>query len=95
MTLVISRRTSHLWSPHSPDSTPPDFFLWGCLKSKVYQGDLQNLTELKRVTKKNVRGISRETCGEVLCETGKLAEQCHPRKGGLFEHMLRRWSSEA
>ncbi|KAM8701433.1 hypothetical protein ACLKA7_005505 [Drosophila subpalustris] len=22
--------------PHSPDLTPPDFFLWGYLKSKVY-----------------------------------------------------------
>lgn len=24
------------WPPHSPDLTPPDFFLWGYLKLKVY-----------------------------------------------------------
>ena len=24
------------WPPRSPDLTPPDFFLWGFLKSKVY-----------------------------------------------------------
>ena len=85
---VISRKTSHPWPPHSPDLTPLDFFLWGYLKSKVYQGDPQNLTELKRAIKKEVRGISRETCAKVLREVGKRAQLCHSRKGGLFEHAL-------
>ncbi|GBL95107.1 hypothetical protein AVEN_188840-1 [Araneus ventricosus] len=24
------------WPPRSPDLTPRDFFLWGCVKDKVY-----------------------------------------------------------
>ena len=26
-----------LWPPRSPDLTPPDYFLWGYLKGRVYQ----------------------------------------------------------
>jgi hypothetical protein len=28
--------TDPLWPPRSPDLTPPDFFLWGYLKGKVF-----------------------------------------------------------
>ena len=30
---LISRRCDPQWSPHSPDLNPPDFHLWGYLKS--------------------------------------------------------------
>lgn len=33
---LISFRTDCVWSPHSPDLSPLDFFLWGYLKDKVY-----------------------------------------------------------
>ena len=36
------------------------------LKSKIYQGDSQDLSELKRDIKGEVRGISRETNCKVL-----------------------------
>lgn len=26
------------WSAQSPDLNPLDFFLWGCMKSRVYEG---------------------------------------------------------
>ncbi|CAK1592334.1 unnamed protein product [Parnassius mnemosyne] len=34
---VISRRGDIPWPPRSPDLTPMDFFLWGYLKTKVYE----------------------------------------------------------
>ena len=58
------------------------------MKSKVYQCDPPNLTELKRAIKTEVRDINRETCGKVLREAGERAELYHARKGGLFEHLL-------
>ena len=39
------------WPPRSPDLTPCDFFLWGYLKSRVYQTPPQNLEDLRnRIT---------------------------------------------
>ena len=62
------------------------------MKPKVYQGDPQDLTKLKRDIKREVRGIGREKCRKVLRKTRKRAELRHSRKGGLFEHVLKRWS---
>lgn len=36
------------WSSLSPDVTPPDFRLWGYLKSKVYTNKPQAIEELKK-----------------------------------------------
>ena len=30
---LISRRCDVEWAPHSPDLKPPDFYLWGFLKT--------------------------------------------------------------
>ena len=35
------------WPPRSPDLTPCDFFLWGFIKSKVYERPLQDIADLK------------------------------------------------
>ena len=44
---VISKNGDLRWPPRSPDLTPPDFFLWGYLKEKVYINKPQTLQELK------------------------------------------------
>ncbi|KFM71512.1 hypothetical protein X975_09484, partial [Stegodyphus mimosarum] len=41
----------------SPDLTPCDFWLWGYLKSKVYQGVDQDLATLKDNISRTVREI--------------------------------------
>ena len=58
------------------------------MKSKVYQGDPQNLAELNRAIRMEVRGLSREKCGKVLREPGRRGELCYSRKDGHFEHVL-------
>jgi hypothetical protein len=35
------------WPPHSPDITPFDSFLWGCVKDTVYKTPVTSLDELK------------------------------------------------
>ena len=45
---IIALHHPYEWPPRSPDLTPCDFFLWGYLKSKVYQtapSDIQDLTQ--------------------------------------------------
>jgi hypothetical protein len=36
-----------VWPPCSPDLTPLDFFLWGCVKDQVYSWRVTTLNELK------------------------------------------------
>ncbi|KFM73374.1 hypothetical protein X975_20478, partial [Stegodyphus mimosarum] len=54
---VISRYFPTAWPPRSPDLTPCDFWLWGYLKSKVYQGVVQSLAMLKDNMSRTVREI--------------------------------------
>jgi hypothetical protein len=35
------------WPPRSPDLTPPDYFLWGYFKDKVYAKESSTLEGLK------------------------------------------------
>jgi hypothetical protein len=34
------------WSPHSPDLTPLDFFLWGYVKDRVFMTPVNDLPDL-------------------------------------------------
>ncbi|GBP23624.1 hypothetical protein EVAR_80241_1 [Eumeta japonica] len=44
---LISRRGDIPWPPRSPDLSPMDFFLWGYLKTKVYETNPPSFDELK------------------------------------------------
>ena len=46
--------------PLSPDSTPCDFFLWGCLKAKVYEQRPQTVESLKEAIRQEVAAITPE-----------------------------------
>ena len=48
---VISLKTDNPWPPHSPDLSPPHFFLWGYLKECIAlgRGLLKNLNKTSRV----------------------------------------------
>ena len=52
---IISRRSAIPWPAHSPDLTPLDFFLWGELKSRVYESEPESLDDLKSKIKMAVR----------------------------------------
>ena len=45
------------WPPRSSDLTPPDFFLWGYLKSKVYVNKPRTVEELKDNIRKEIAAI--------------------------------------
>ena len=62
----IGRGGAIRWGPHSPDLTPLDFFLWGHVKSNIYQTPVKNLTELKRRINNEIKSISKETLSDIL-----------------------------
>ena len=85
---VISRKTAHPWPPHSPDLTPLDFFLWGYLKSRVYQSSPKTLTDLKAAIGCEIRRIPVATCVRVVAEMKYRADLCLERNGRHLEHVL-------
>lgn len=53
----ISRNGPMRWPPRSPDLTPPDFFLWGYCKAKVYETNPRNTADLKAEITRVIRSI--------------------------------------
>jgi hypothetical protein len=77
-----------LWPPRSPDLTPPDFFLWGCLKDRVYRNNPRNLEELKHNTEANVNSVNEQTLRNVAWNIVKRVDACLYEGGGHFQHLL-------
>ena len=85
---VVSRKTEHPWPAHSPDLTPLDFYLWGYLKSRVYQGSPKTLQDLKTAIGREIRRIPHETRVRVMAEVKHRADLCQSRNGRHLEHVL-------
>lgn len=81
---VISRG---LWPARSPDLSPPDYFLWGFLKDRVYSNAPRTLNELRE----NI--IDTVTCipAELLCDgvnsIFRRAHMCIQAGGQHFQHL--------
>lgn len=54
---VVSLKTEFEWAPYSPDLSPPDFFLWGYLKDKLYSNKPRTISELKENIREEIRAI--------------------------------------
>jgi hypothetical protein len=54
---LITLRGDVGWPAHSPDLAPCDFFLWGCLKSKVNTHRPENLQALKDAIRREIAAI--------------------------------------
>ena len=84
---LISRQCA-MWAPHSPDLNPPDFFLWGHLKGKVYEISPQTLQELKTSIVRQTRRITREQIRNVIDHFVRRVKICLQRGGAHLEHVL-------
>ncbi|XP_045504404.1 uncharacterized protein LOC123701036 [Colias croceus] len=78
---VISRRGDIEWPPRSPDLTPPDFFLWGYLKSNVYENSPQTLNDLKTNIREKIASIDRPLLQKVFRNFHQRLEECQHRNG--------------
>lgn len=64
----IGRRGTIEWPHWSPDLTPPDFWLWGYLKKKVYSEKPRTIDDLKRIISEKMAEIPADMI-ECVCES--------------------------
>ena len=85
---IVSKHFPFEWAPHSPDLSPPDFFLWGYLKDRVYQERPRTLEQLKEKIRTEVNGITRATLQKVMSNFKLRLELCKEKVGGHLEHLM-------
>ena len=87
---LISHRCDPEWSLHSPDLNPPDFYLWGYLKDRVFGNNPQTIPDLKAAITAAIKAILREECGRVIENFACRIQVCLQRRGAHLEHIFER-----
>jgi hypothetical protein len=73
---VISRRGNIEWPARSADLNACDFFLWGYLKSKVYEKKPRTTVDLKKNIRDELAAISSTMLQQVMHNFQKLLREC-------------------
>lgn len=76
------------WPPYSPDLNPLDFYLWGCLKDKVYRVAPKTIAELKEAIGREMEAIGVETLEKVIEEFEKRLLHVVASSGDHFENLI-------
>lgn len=75
------------WPARSPDLSPQDFFLWGYLKSKVYEDKPASLEELRDRIREACATVTSDMILRVVDEWGSRVGHCFAARGQHFEHV--------
>jgi hypothetical protein len=78
---VISRRGNIEWPARSPNLNACDFFLWGYLKSKVYEKKPRTKVDLKQNIRDEVAAISPTMLQRVMQNFQKHLRECVDNNG--------------
>ena len=82
---IISRT---IWPRRSPDLSPPDFFLWGAMKSSVYLINPHTIGDLKMAVTEYIWNVDHAVLNMVFENTVWHVNKCLETGGGHFEHYL-------
>lgn len=74
-----------MWPPRSPDLNPCDYYLWGYLKSVVYNPLPETIEDLKVNIENEIRNIPRETLKSIFWNLRKRCILVKEAQGGHFE----------
>ena len=85
---LVSRRTQIGldWPARSPDLNPLDFFLWGYLKSLVYNPRPATLDELERNITQAIAGLDPAMINRAILDIRARCHACIAAQGGHFEN---------
>ena len=72
----IGRRGPIEWPARSPDLTPPDSFLWGILKNRVYASKPRTIAELKEKIRAAIAEVPLELCQKVCHSVPERLRKC-------------------
>lgn len=84
----IGRRGPYEWPPHSPNLAPPDFFLWGHLKTVVFSTQPVSLEDLRARIVQACQEITPQILLNVRQEFQNRLAYCQEENGAQFEHLL-------
>ena len=76
-----------IWPARSPDIAPPDFYLFGYLKGKVYKDAPQDLEELENRIRYHLSRIPQATMTAVFQNLIKRITACKRCKGCHLQHL--------
>lgn len=85
---IISRAFPTAWPPRSPDLNPCDFWLWGFLKSVVYQGHVPDIATLKDRITLHVRQITSDMLRVAVENVVQRMQFLEHHNGGHIEPHL-------
>ena len=85
---LISRRTDFPWLPYPPDLNPPDHFLWGYLKERIYNNNLKTLADLKDYIKSEIMKISIDIIKRVIDNFNTRVRAIIRQYGAWIEHII-------
>ena len=77
-----------LWPPRSPDLTPPEYFLWGYLKGRVYQNKPRTIDALKANIAEKIQAVTADVLARTFQNMARQVQSCLDANGGQFQHML-------
>ena len=76
------------WPPRSPDLSPPDYFLWGYLKDRVYVNRPRTIEKFKNNIRTEIQAISSEILVKVVNGMLDRAQECVARGGGHLKDII-------
>jgi len=77
-----------LWPLRSPNLMPPDYFLWGYLKGRVYQNKPRNIDALKANITEEIQAVTADVLARTFQNMAHRVQSCLDANGGHFQHML-------
>lgn len=89
---IISRSSNFNYPSHSPDLTPPDAYVWGMLKEKVFSGTdpPRTVNHLREKIVSFFRNMQQPVFSNMFENLRNRYEQCLQRHGAHFEHVFYR-----
>jgi hypothetical protein len=86
---VIGTHEALQWPPRSPDLNPPDSFLWGHIKSKIYgMTPFADVVALRAAIEECCANITHVELRSVMSHFYDCLGYCVAADGGRFEHLI-------
>lgn len=85
---LISKYGDIPWPPRSPDLTPCDFFLWGYLKSKVYNNNPRTIEALQENIRYEIQCITPALCRRVIANLRVRLQECNEKNGHHLDDII-------
>ena len=85
---LISRFGDVNWPSRSPDLTPPNFFLWGYLKNRVYRNNTTSLKDLKNKITVKIQDINVATLRAVMQAMLTKMQECLEAEGAHLKSFI-------